>query len=590
MRYWPLYRKDPKSLISAFIGGSLIVVGLCLGATAAIFTYNFVTKETQRAGISRQQILHFFQFQQTAIGEEMWTRSFESIAARIGGIASQLGDAEYNLYLADEAGTCLYHSQNSISENSCKVPAELNKFMQQEHNPAEMRHVLRYDKNSQRNVYLTPIFVGPTLKGYLYATLTDPYHFYRGSIGSLIFAMFFPAICVILFVLTAWFYACNKWFLKPYLESLVELQREQAFVQTAQQVAHDLKSPLATLLQVTETLKQVPSERLRLIRNAVSTIRDIANSLIDRKCEATEISTKNSSISFGEQPSIQLLSSLIDIAVAERRAEYRSRSEIEIFFQPSTESYGLFGNVQSTEFKRVLSNLINNAVEAIGSMGHIAVNMYAVENQVVVTVSDDGRGISPHRLPLLGTRGVTFDKSNGRGLGLFHATETAKAWGGTLTIESKEGVGTTVKISLPLARTPEWFVPALSVAEDTTVVILDDENFIHYTWENRFKSVSKSTKEINLVTFSRADEMLEWQMSGKAPADVIYLCDYQLNHQTRNGLDVIEELSIQDRAVLITGHFEEREIRERCAFLGVRMVPKELIGFIPIRISSVMAL
>jgi hypothetical protein len=81
--------------------------------------------------------------------------------------------------------------------------------------------------------------------------------------------------------------------------------------------------------------------------------------------------------------------------------------------------------------------------------------------------------------------------------------------------------------------------------------------------------------------------VLAWQMSGKAPKDTLYLCDYQLNHQSKNGLDVIEELSIQDQAVLVTGHFEERDIRERCALLGVRMVPKELIGFLPILVSPV---
>jgi hypothetical protein len=74
-------------------------------------------------------------------------------------------------------------------------------------------------------------------------------------------------------------------------------------------------------------------------------------------------------------------------------------------------------------------------------------------------------------------------------------------------------------------------------------------------------------------------------MSGKAPKDAIYLCDYQLNHQSRNGLDVIEELAIQERSVLVTGHFEEREVRERCMAQGVRLVPKELIGFLPIHVA-----
>ncbi len=577
--------KDPKRLVSAFIVGSLTVILLCLSVTASIFTYSFVTRETQRIEISHRQVLQFFQFQQTIIGEEMWTRSLESIAARVAGIASQLGDAEYDLYLADETGACLFRSRGSLSEHNCTVPAELGEFIRQEHNPADVKHVLRFDDRSQRNVYMTPIFVGSTLKGYLYATLTDPYHFYRGGTWSLIFEMFFPAICVILLVLIVWFYACNKLFLKPYLESLVELQREQAFVQTAQQVAHDLKSPLATLLQVTETLKQVPPERLRLIRNAVSTIRDIANSLIDRKCEAASVSMTKPAMGSNELPSVQLLSSLVDIAVAERRAEYRHRAGIEISAQPSIESYGLFAKVQPTEFKRMMSNLINNAVEAVGGVGQLAVNISSEGEHVVVSISDNGVGIPAERLPLLGARGVTFGKPNGRGLGLFHANETVHGWGGDLKIDSKEGKGTTVKVILPRAETPSWFVPALSITENTTVVILDDDSSIHYTWANRFKNAGKSAKAINLVKFSRADEVLAWQMSGMAPKDAIYLCDYQLNHQSRNGLDVIEELAIQDRSVLVTGHFEEREIRERCMAQGVRLVPKELIGFLPIHVA-----
>jgi len=125
---------------------------------------------------------------------------------------------------------------------------------------------------------------------------------------------------------------------------------------------------------------------------------------------------------------------------------------------------------------------------------------------------------------------------------------------------------------------------------NTTVVVLDDDKSVQYTWDSRFKSAGEGAKTVSLLKFSRADEVLAWKKSGKAPNDVLYLCDYQLNHQTRNGLDVIEELAIQDRAVLVTGHFEEREIRERCMAQGVRLVPKELIGFLPIHVSPVAAI
>ncbi len=157
--------KDPKHLVSAFIVGSLTVILICLSITAAIFTYSFVTRETQRVEIAHRQVLQFFQFQQTIIGEEMWTGSLESIATRVAGIAAQLGDAEYDLYLADETGSCLFHSRGNLSITDCKVPKELSEFARREQNPADLKHVLRFDEKSQRNVYMTPVFVGAMLKG-----------------------------------------------------------------------------------------------------------------------------------------------------------------------------------------------------------------------------------------------------------------------------------------------------------------------------------------------------------------------------------------------------------------------------------------
>ncbi len=163
----------------------------------------------------------------------------------------------------------------------------------------------------------------------------------------------------------------------------------------------------------------------------------------------------------------------------------------------------------------MLSNLINNAVEALGDEGQLAVNISSKEEHVVVSVSDNGIGIPAERLPLLGARGVTFGKPNGRGLGLFHAKETVRGWGGGLTIDSKEGKGTTVKVTLPRAETPSWFVSALSISESTTVVILDDDSNIHHTWANRLKSAGTNHKPVNLVKFSRADEMMRWTNSAK---------------------------------------------------------------------------
>ena len=63
------------------------------------------------------------------------------------------------------------------------------------------------------------------------------------------------------------------------------------------------------------------------------------------------------------------------------------------------------------------------------------------------------------------------------------------AWGGTLTITSEVGQGTTVTVQVPAAAPPDWIVPMLTLREDMTIVVLDDDQSIHAIWEGRFEAL-----------------------------------------------------------------------------------------------------
>lgn len=52
-----------------------------------------------------------------------------------------------------------------------------------------------------------------------------------------------------------------------------------------------------------------------------------------------------------------------------------------------------------------------------------------------------------------------------------------------------------------------------------------------------------------------------------------------------NGLQLIERHSIQSRSVLVTNRFEEHSVLESCARLRVRMIPKTMLGFVPVEAS-----
>jgi nitrogen-specific signal transduction histidine kinase len=355
------------------------------------------------------------------------------------------------------------------------------------------------------------------------------------------------------------------------------LQDEQTKFKLAQQVAHDIRSPLAALDVVVNQTNELPEENRLLIRRAVQRIRDIANDLSQKKQVATKES--NSSVQ-NEETSVQLLSGLIDMLVSEKRLQYRDRIGIEIENHLDESSYGLFAPIQHVEFKRVLSNLINNAVEALGDNGRVEVKLSGGE-RINIRISDNGKGIPSEILPKLMQRGETHGKTGGSGLGLYHARTTVEKWGGSVAIESTIGKGTTITITLPKAESPSWFVEKISFATNSLIVVIDDDASIHQIWRNRFESYVNSGLA-KLIHFSSPAEVISWHQNKSHHDAICYLCDYEFLNHDKTGLDIIRELNIAKESVLVTSRFEEDRVRFKCETLGVRMIPKNLAGFVPI--------
>ncbi len=103
---------------------------------------------------------------------------------------------------------------------------------------------------------------------------------------------------------------------------------------------------------------------------------------------------------------------------------------------------------------RLLGNLIANAARHTPPDGQITLRGCPHEGGVLLQVADTGEGISPEHLAHLGERFYRADSSRsgsqgGTGLGLAICRSIAEAHGGSLTVSSTLGVGTTVTVSLP---------------------------------------------------------------------------------------------------------------------------------------------
>jgi signal transduction histidine kinase len=101
------------------------------------------------------------------------------------------------------------------------------------------------------------------------------------------------------------------------------------------------------------------------------------------------------------------------------------------------------------EIRRVLVNLVANALEATPSGGSVVARGRRVDNRVVLVVEDDGFGIPAERRGLLFQRVGGSRAGAGTGLGLYIVRRIVEKRGGTVEYEPREPQGSTFIVSLP---------------------------------------------------------------------------------------------------------------------------------------------
>lgn len=374
--------------------------------------------------------------------------------------------------------------------------------------------------------------------------------------------------------------------IKKLQNSLEVENKNKGRIEIAAQVAHDIRSPLAALSMVENDLGVLAEETRVMLRSAIGRIRDIANHLLDRSISIENASMTEDEKHLNNDVDVHLVSALIEGILTEKRMQYRSNIGIEIDGHLDASSYGLFAKVQASEFKRILSNVVNNSVEAMREKCVIAVSLETTfKNEIRIKIQDNGKGIRSDILSKLGTRGETHGKAAGSGLGLYHARKCLDAWGGKLELDSKFNFGTTVNIILPRSEAPSWFVEELRLIPNSNVVILDDDESIQRIWRVRADSAKLNIFGINLLHLSTPSELRTWKNeTAQEGFETTYLIDYELIGFSESGLDLIEELGIAPQSILVTSRYEELSIRERCQKLKISLVPKGMAGFVPIQL------
>jgi putative PEP-CTERM system histidine kinase len=107
--------------------------------------------------------------------------------------------------------------------------------------------------------------------------------------------------------------------------------------------------------------------------------------------------------------------------------------------------------MDSEQIQKVLTNLILNANEAVGNEGEIRVATEQKDNWILLSVSDNGCGMSKEFIEKSLFHPFKTTKKQGMGIGLFHSKMIVEAHHGRIEVESEEGRGSTFRVFLPLA-------------------------------------------------------------------------------------------------------------------------------------------
>lgn len=364
-------------------------------------------------------------------------------------------------------------------------------------------------------------------------------------------------------------------------DALFEAQEE--FRTSVGQMVHDIRTPLSTLQMTVQSTREIPEEKRIALRDATMTITDITGQLL------RQYEPENKTEGTISERQIVLVSTILSSIAGDNRRKYKDKP-IKFEYEMTQLNAFLFIKVEPSDLKRSISNLINNAVEALPKAGGvIELKLTATDEWVTIKIFDDGAGIPKDVLDKINNKeAVTHGKKKGHGLGLTVVRDMVKANYGEFEIASsteKRGHGTTIMLRFPRVVAPNWMVEEISLTKNDIVIILDDDTSIHGGWDSRLDHILEKVPTITIKHFSQCGDVIDFvnSISEEERQNICFLSDYELIGQELNGLQVIEKVKAK-RSMLVTSYYSDVELRKTALQRKVKVLPKDLVHVVPIRV------
>jgi signal transduction histidine kinase len=249
-------------------------------------------------------------------------------------------------------------------------------------------------------------------------------------------------------------------------ERFAELDRlKSEFVST---VSHELRTPLTTIKALTRLLMREGLDESKR-REYIETISVECDRQIDFVLNLLDLSRIEGGVLRVTHQRVDVQEVISSVVKSETRSAEKRRHDLRLDTNLKVPAVC----ADPKELRRVLSNIVENAIKYTPDGGRIVLSALQQDGQVAISVADNGRGIPPEDMPILfdkfhrgrpaphseAMRGATTDAEfledadvSGVGLGLYLARNVMEQMGGRITVESEVSRGSTFKLHLPVWR------------------------------------------------------------------------------------------------------------------------------------------
>jgi PAS domain S-box-containing protein len=217
-------------------------------------------------------------------------------------------------------------------------------------------------------------------------------------------------------------------------------------------VSHELRTPLAAVHGAAKTLQRddmvVGSEVFERLLAVISEQSDRLAAMVNHILLASRVDSRELDLAT-ESVDVEALAADVLVSV---RALADEELSFELVAPPSAPPVA----ADPEKLRQVVTNLIGNAAKYSPVGGRIRVELEPHEDELAIVVHDEGIGIATAEQSLIFEKFYRADANmtrgvSGSGLGLYISRELVNRMGGTITVESRLGEGSTFVVTLPLA-------------------------------------------------------------------------------------------------------------------------------------------